>query len=212
MFLLWIGLGFALGLVVTALLAVTAIWRREEAKQRDPWVNPPTPEAARLLKSAHLHLYRNILGRPAADPSEPDAAFLNGAGALQALYLGDGVIFFENGLATLPDGTQVELGAIAHEVLNALREAYIALDAASALITDYATTFNTPEELNEHPNDILRRIAGQGAMYPMQGVIVQLAKLLQLDPDKNEAVIGGEVLWSRISRWRWPDRNFSAGQ
>lgn len=211
MILLWIGLGFALGLIVAALLAAIAIRRREEALRKDPWVTPPTPEAARLLKASHMHLYRHILGRPAEDPGAPDEAFFNGAEALQALYLSDGVIFFEKRIATLPDGRQIELGAVAHEVLDVLRETYIALDAASALITDYATSVNTAEELSKHPNDILRRIAGHGAMYPMQGVIVRLAKLLQLDPDKNEVGIGGEALWERIRRWRRPDRDYSAG-
>ncbi len=209
MILLWIGLGFVLGLLVAALLTATIIWRRHEAAQRDPWVNPPTPEAGRLRKAAQLHLCRYILDRSTvADSNEPIFA---GVDALQALYLRDGVIFFENGVATLPDGTQVELGAVAHEVLDVLRETYSALDAASALITDYATTFNTPEELNEHPNDILRRIAGRGAMYPMQGVIARLAQLLKLDPNKNEVGIGGAVLWERIRRWRWPERHVAAG-
>ncbi len=72
MILLWIGLGFVLGLVVAALLAATIIWRRHEAAQRDPWVNPPTPEAGRLRKAAQLHLCRYILDRSTvADSNEP---------------------------------------------------------------------------------------------------------------------------------------------
>ncbi len=189
---LWVGLG----LVVAGLWWGTVVWRREQA---DPWINPPTPEARRLLRAASLHLHCHILGRPAVDQDAPSFV---GVDALQALYLRDGVIFFEKGIATLPDGTQVELGALTHEVLEVLRETYSALDAASAVITDYATTFNTPEELEKSENEILRKIAGYGNMYPMQSAIARLALLLNLDPDKNDVGIGGKVLWERIRRWR----------
>jgi hypothetical protein len=162
-----------------------------------------------LLRAASLHLHCHILGRPAVDQDAPSFV---GVDALQALYLRDGVIFFEKGIATLPDGTQVELGALTHEVLEVLRETYSALDAASAVITDYATTFNTPEELEKSENEILRKIAGYGNMYPMQSAIARLALLLNLDPDKNDVGIGGKVLWERIRRWRWPERHFSAEQ
>ncbi|WP_425056929.1 hypothetical protein [Pseudomonas abyssi] len=199
---LWVGLG----LVVAGLWWGTVVWRREQA---DPWINPPTPEARRLLRAASLHLHCHILGRPAVDQDAPSFV---GVDALQALYLRDGVIFFEKGIATLPDGTQVELGALTHEVLEVLRETYSALDAASAVITDYATTFNTPEELEKSENEILRKIAGYGNMYPMQSAIARLALLLNLDPDKNDVGIGGKVLWERIRRWRWPERHFSAEQ
>ncbi len=199
---LWVGLG----LVVAGLWWGTVVWRREQA---DPWINPPTPEARRLLRAASLHLQCHILGRPAVDQDAPSFV---GVDALQALYLRDGVIFFEKGIATLPDGTQVELGALTHEVLEVLRETYSALDAASAVITDYATTFNTPEELEKSENEILRKIAGYGNMYPMQSAIARLALLLNLDPDKNDVGIGGKVLWERIRRWRWPERHFSAEQ
>ncbi|HCL3526033.1 TPA: hypothetical protein N2A90_006512, partial [Pseudomonas aeruginosa] len=140
-------------------------------------------------------MHCHILGRPAVDQDAPSFV---GVDALQALYLRDGVIFFEKGIATLPDGTQVELGALTHEVLEVLRETYSALDAASAVITDYATTFNTPEELEKSENEILRKIAGYGNMYPMQSAIARLALLLNLDPDKNDVGIGGKVLWERI--------------
>ncbi|HHX6572762.1 TPA: hypothetical protein ACVGJZ_006690 [Pseudomonas aeruginosa] len=199
---LWVGLG----LVVAGLWWGTVVWRREQA---DPWINPPTPEARRLLRAASLHLHCHILGRPAVDQDAPSFV---GVDALQALYLRDGVIFFEKGIATLPDGTQVELGALTHEVLEVLRETYSALDAASAVITDYATTFNTPEELEKSENEILRKIAGYGNMYPMQSAIARLALLLNLDPDKNDVGIGGKVLWERIRRWRWPERHFSTEQ
>lgn len=199
---LWVGLG----LVVAGLWWGTVVWRREQA---DPWINPPTPEARRLLRAASLHLHCHILGRPAVDQDAPSFV---GVDALQALYLRDGVIFFEKGIATLPDGTQVELGALTHEVLEVLRETYSALDAASAVITDYATTFNIPEELEKSENEILRKIAGYGNMYPMQSAIARLALLLNLDPDKNDVGIGGKVLWERIRRWRWPERHFSAEQ
>ncbi len=199
---LWVGLG----LVVAGLWWGTVVWRREQA---DPWINPPTPEARRLLRAASLHLHCHILGRPAVDQDAPSFV---GVDALQALYLRDGVIFFEKGIATLPDGTQVELGALTHEVLEVLRETYSALDAASAVITDYATTFNTPEELEKSENEILRKIAGYGNMYPMQSAIARLALLLNLDPDKNDVGIGGKVLRERIRRWRWPERHFSAEQ
>lgn len=199
---LWVGLG----LVVAGLWWGTVVWRREQA---DPWINPPTPEARRLLRAASLHLHCHILGRPAVDQDAPSFV---GVDALQALYLRDGVIFFEKGIATLPDGTQVELGALTHEVLEVLRETYSALDTASAVITDYATTFNTPEELEKSENEILRKIAGYGNMYPMQSAIARLALLLNLDPDKNDVGIGGKVLWERIRRWRWPERHFSAEQ
>lgn len=199
---LWVGLG----LVVAGLWWGTVVWRREQA---DPWINPPTPEARRLLRAASLHLHCHILGRPAVDQDAPSFV---GVDALQALYLRDGVIFFEKGIATLPDGTQVELGALTHEVLEVLRETYSALDAASAVITDYATTFNTPEELEKSENEILRKIAGYGNMYPMQSAIARLALLLNLDPDKNDVGIGGKVLWERSRRWRWPERHFSAEQ
>lgn len=199
---LWVGLG----LVVAGLWWGTVVWRREQA---DPWINPPTPEVRRLLRAASLHLHCHILGRPAVDQDAPSFV---GVDALQALYLRDGVIFFEKGIATLPDGTQVELGALTHEVLEVLRETYSALDAASAVITDYATTFNTPEELEKSENEILRKIAGYGNMYPMQSAIARLALLLNLDPDKNDVGIGGKVLWERIRRWRWPERHFSAEQ
>ncbi|MGV2464356.1 UNVERIFIED_CONTAM: hypothetical protein QO022_38305, partial [Pseudomonas aeruginosa] len=105
---LWVGLG----LVVAGLWWGTVVWRREQA---DPWINPPTPEARRLLRAASLHLHCHILGRPAVDQDAPSFV---GVDALQALYLRDGVIFFEKGIATLPDGTQVELGALTHEVLE----------------------------------------------------------------------------------------------
>jgi len=209
MTLLSAGLGFVLGFLVAGLLAGVAIWRHEAARQTDPWDNPPTPEARRLVHAARLHLHRYILDRPAAGP---DAKPFVGVHALRALYIGDGVIFFEKGIATLPDGTLIDLRAVAHEVLDVLRESYAALDAASALITDYATTFNTPEELSEHPNEILRRIAGYGSMYPMQSTIARLALLLKLDPDQNDVGIGGKVLWERIRHWRWAERNFSAGR
>lgn len=201
---LWVGLGFVLGLAVAGLWWAALVWRREQA---DPWVNPPTPEAQRLLRAANLHLHCHILGRPTDDPN---AQSFVGVNALKALYLRDGVIFFEKGIATLPDGSQVELGAVANEVLEVLHETYTALDSASAVITDHVTTFSSPEELVQSESDILRRIAGNGSMYPMQSAIVRLAQLLNLDPDKNDVGVGGKVLWEQIRRWRWPERHFSA--
>lgn len=111
MFLLWIGFGFVLGLLVALIL----IWRHEQAKQNDPWITPPTQEAARLIASARIHLYCNILGRPESYQGEPEVTSLGATDAIRALCIRDGVIFFEKGFATLPDGRRVDLGATATE-------------------------------------------------------------------------------------------------
>jgi len=111
MFLLWIGFGFVLGLLV----ALIFIWRHEQAKQNDPWITPPTQEAARLIASARIHLYCNILGRPESYQGEPEVTSLGATDAIRALCIRDGVIFFEKGFATLPDGRRVDLGATATE-------------------------------------------------------------------------------------------------
>lgn len=199
---LWIGLAFVCGFGVAAFWGFKVLARHEIAKQIDPWVNPPSHEAKRLREAAEKHLRHYVLGRSGDSVNNQEQSHFCGVNALRALCLHDGVIFFNKGIATLPDGSQTELGPLAIELLEVLNETYATLDSASALVTDYATSFNTVEELADSKNDHLRLIAGHGHMYPFQGAILRLTRLLDIDPDKNAVGVGGAALWERISRWR----------
>jgi hypothetical protein len=197
---LWIALAFLCGFGVAGFWAYKVYARYEADRKLDPWVNPSSLEATRLRDAAEEHLRRYILVWPDVE-NRPKSTLYDGVNALKALTLQEGVIYFNKGIATLPDGSQTALGPLALKLLEMLNESYAKLDAASSLITDYATLFHTFDELAVSDNEHLRRIAGHGDMYPFQWTLVRLAELLGIDPDKNEVGVGGAVLWERIRRW-----------
>jgi len=72
-------------------------------------------ELDRLRGCVHRHVHMHIKHRsPDADPPAT-----RGADALRWLYLWDGVIFFEGGVATVPSGQQVNFGAVVSRLIPA---------------------------------------------------------------------------------------------
>ncbi|WP_274644010.1 hypothetical protein [Pseudomonas serbica] len=117
--------------------------------------------------------------------------------ALYKLQHCDGVVLFENGRMIFPDGQTLDIHSLTKKIHHQLVNAYVGLDEAASIITDYADDLGN-EALAASTNKTLYSISGQTAKYPLDGVIGPLALLLGVDPDKNDlAAHGGDALWSR---------------
>ncbi|WP_338924390.1 hypothetical protein V0M98_32780 (plasmid) [Pseudomonas silesiensis] len=119
------------------------------------------------------------------------------AEALAALERCNGVAIFENGWITLPFGQSIHIESLMQKIHHHLINAYIGLDEASSIITDYADALGN-KALALSTNKVLHSLSGQTAHYPFETVIAPLALLIGVDPGKNElAAHGGDALWSR---------------
>lgn len=119
------------------------------------------------------------------------------AEALYKLQHCDGVVLFEGGSMTFPDGQTLDIQSLTKKIHHQLVNAYVGLDEAASIITDYADALGQ-DALAASSNKTLYSISGQTAHYPLESVIAPLALLIGVDPDKNElAAHGGDALWSR---------------
>lgn len=105
-------IGAFVGLLAGILLTGFVFVRRMlQLEQGDPFRSDDPVhdrELNRLQGCVHRHIYLHIKHRtPDADPPAN-----RGVDALRWLYLQDGVIFFEDGVATVPSGEQVNFGAV----------------------------------------------------------------------------------------------------
>ncbi|TDN59016.1 hypothetical protein [Paraburkholderia sp. BL10I2N1] len=193
--------GAATGVIVCIIPAAAVVRRRIAVNDADPWLNPPTREAHRLLEATRRQLYRLIESSRARAHMAPR----RGVEMLSAVCPRDGVIVFDNGVATLTDGTKLDVNGLTSAVIAAIGEAYVAMDAASSVLTDYAATLS-PQDLENHPQAFMRAIAGLTDKYPMQSQIVALARLLDIDPESNALGIGGAELWRHNQARLFGDR------
>lgn len=119
------------------------------------------------------------------------------AEALYKLQHCEGVVLFEDGHMTFPDGQTLAIQSLTKKIHHQLINAYIGLDEAASLVTDYSNSLGN-KALALSTNKVLHSLSGQTAHYPFETVIAPLALLIGVDPAKNElAVHGGETLWSR---------------
>jgi hypothetical protein len=104
--------GAVIGLVAGILLTGFAFVRRMlQLEKSDPFRSDDPAldrELGRLHGCVHRHIYQHIKHRSA----DVDSPAVRGVDALRWLYLRDGVIFFEDGVATVPSGEQVNFGAV----------------------------------------------------------------------------------------------------
>ncbi len=107
--------GLLLGAVLTGFVSVRRLLQIEKLdpfRSDDPAL---TRELDRLRGCVHRHVHMHIKHRnPDADPPAT-----RGADALRWLYLRDGVMFFEDGVATVPSGDQVNFGAVVSRLIPA---------------------------------------------------------------------------------------------
>jgi hypothetical protein len=105
-------IGALIGLLAGTLLTGFVFVRRMlQLEQSDPFRSDDplrNRELSRLRACVHRHIYLHIKHRTA----DADPPATRGADALRWLYLRDGVIFFEDGVATVPSGEQVNFGAV----------------------------------------------------------------------------------------------------
>ncbi|MGY6123749.1 hypothetical protein ACW9YQ_34515 (plasmid) [Paraburkholderia strydomiana] len=105
-------IGAFIGLLTGMLLTGYVFVRRMlQLEQGDPFRSDDPVrdrELSRLRACVHRHIYLHIKHRTA----DADPPAISGADALRWLYLRDGVIFFEDGVATVPSGEQVNFGAV----------------------------------------------------------------------------------------------------
>jgi hypothetical protein len=119
------------------------------------------------------------------------------AEALYKLQHCDGVVLFEGGHMTFPDGQTLDIQSLTKKIHHQLINAYVNLDEAASIITNYGLVLGN-EALATSTNKTLYSISGQTAHYPFESVIAPLALLLGVDPAENElAAHGGDALWSR---------------
>jgi hypothetical protein len=112
-FIIGIVVGLLAGIFLTGFLFVRRIL---QAEKFDPF-SSDDPALARELNQlrgcVHRHIYLNVKHR--YHDTDPPAT--RGADALRWLYLRDGVIFFENGIATVPSGEQVNFAAVVSRII-----------------------------------------------------------------------------------------------
>lgn len=94
------------------------------------------------------------------------------------------------------DGTTVDIAAQLGLISNALVQAYVGLDEASVVLSGMAERMSATDLAN-HPSQVMRAIAGQTDMYPLQVPLVSVARALGIDPGVNELGTGGAALWTR---------------
>lgn len=119
------------------------------------------------------------------------------AEALYKLQHCDGVVLFEGGHMTFPDGQTLDIQSLSKKIHHQLINAYVNLDEAASIITNYGLVLGN-EALAASTNKTLYSISGQTAHYPFESVIAPLALLIGVDPAKNDlAAHGADALWSR---------------
>lgn len=100
--------GLLAGVLLTGFVFVRRMLQLEKS---DPFRSDSPAldrELGRLRSCVHRHIYLHIKHRG----RDVDSPATRGVDALRWLYLRDGVIFFEDGVATVPSGEQVNFGAV----------------------------------------------------------------------------------------------------
>lgn len=108
---IFVGLLAGIGLTVfVCVRRMLQIERLDPYRSDDPALGR---ELDRLRGCVHRHIHMHIKHRS----QEADLPATRGADALRWLYLRDGVIFFEDGVATVPSGQQVNFGAVVSRLI-----------------------------------------------------------------------------------------------
>ncbi len=129
-------LGLLGGMLLTGYLFVRRILNAEKSdpfRSEDPAIQR---ELDHLLGCVHQHIYVNIKHRR----QYAEAPATQGGDALRWLFLRDGVISFENGVATVPSGEQVDFRAVVSTLFPdaSMRGRSGALEADDAVRASFA--------------------------------------------------------------------------
>jgi hypothetical protein len=146
----------------------------EAAKATDPWLNPPTSRAKRLLAVTREQLDITL----ASETSVP-LPLPRGAAVLPFLTPRNGLVIFDDGVAVLPYGSEVRVAGVAEATVEALHDAYVALGHASELVVAHAASLDAQERAG-HPNPLVQAAAHAGE-HPLDPLLGRLAALLEVD-------------------------------
>jgi hypothetical protein len=183
--------GFLLGAGLTGLAAYRVIKGRF---LNNILHNPQSRSEAKFLEEVARTLYRFRGASGARDNGPPERqAPLDG---IEWLALQRGAACLVDGVGTMHDGTTINIAEQLTLIRSALMEAYIGLDEASVVLSGLAEQM-TAGELADHPSKVMRAIAGQTDMYPLQVPMVRVAHALGIDHSVNDLGTGGAALWER---------------
>ncbi len=190
-------LSFLAGVGVMGALAYRVFTRMDMARQSDPLEQPPNAHVRRLRDAVRdqLHGWRCFDCR--LDGQSPE----NVREALHFLRNwsnGSAVWIVKDGMLTLQNGGSVPVRVLAQHLEQTLLASYKALDEAAALVLDYADLL--PLGILDEKGQVL-----YSRKFAFESEILELARLLNLDPDQNDvARFGGAELWRRQSARLFP--------
>jgi hypothetical protein len=176
-------LGGFLSCAVPGLLAVLRARRiRAAAIAADPWLNPPTSLAKRLLAVTRERLDVML----ASDASTSSLRLPQGAALLPFLTPRNGVVFFHDGVAVLPYGSEARVTGVAEATVAALQDSYGALGHASELVDAHIASLSAQERA-AHPNPLVQAVALHPDERPLDELLDRLATLLEADAQRAAA-------------------------
>jgi len=163
----------------------------------DILLNPQNQGEAKFLQEVArtLHYCREAFDIPGSGRPERQTPLDD----IQWLGLRKGAACLVDGIATMHDGTTVDIASQLGLISNALVQAYVGLDEASVVLSGMAERMSAADLAN-HPSQVMRAIAGQTDMYPLQVPLVGVARALGIDPAVNELGTGGAALWERTRK------------
>lgn len=163
-----------------------------QMKEDDPLITPPNQHARRLEDAARSQLWQWMQSGYHLDQESPTTG-IQVLRAMQEWSVGKlSVWTVELGVVTLPNGGTISIRRFAEHLEQVLIGAYIALDQAAGVIVDYSAKL-APGQLQEEGQLLYCRKCA------FERELVELARLLDLDPDSNvHAQFGRAELWARL--------------
>lgn len=183
---------FFLGAGVVGLAGYRLYSIDKQDKEANPLVSPPNQHARRVRDAAESQLWQWMQSGYNLDQESPETG-IQVLRFIQDWSTGKlSVWTVEHGVLTLPNGGSIPIRRFAEHLEQVLIGAYKALDQAAGLIVDYSATL-PPGRLQEKGQPLYCR---KCAFEPE---LVELARLLDLDPDSNvHAQFGRADLWERL--------------
>jgi len=190
-------ISFLGGFFLAGALSYWAIIRFMRVHLADPLLYPPNNHVLRLVDAVkrQIHEWKRLDYRfQAEDPKTLHEAVRR----LCECSDGSSVWIAKKGQLLLPDGSTLPIAHLAVSIEKTLEDAYRALDLAASVVLDYADRL--PHGALEKEGQLL-----YSCKYAFENELHELARILGLDPQKNEvARFGGTELWRRQSERIFP--------
>lgn len=181
---------FLAGAAVVAMLVAPVFVKMHAQSSGDPLLNPRNRRERKLIDSVRRLMYEWSREEDELD-ERPYATHREAMKAIEVWSTHPSLWMVEGGFLTLPNGSKVNLRRLMQDIDGALIANYLALDDAASRVLDHAEMLAAGEL--EKPGEVL-----YSRKYAYESEIVALAKILGLDPDKNDtARYGGAELWRR---------------